>query len=769
MRLSSITCFTALALGIPTSFSAEYVSTGSGLWDLGSPELWQLSDTSGTYGYPMTGSTDSVSILKDHVITFTGADSVGVPSSGDLGVAGEQTISIDGGILTQSPPNFSIRIGQESAGTVKINDGRWHFTDATGTANSTLYVGVLDGTGTINIGDGQGAAQSAVLNLRDRVDGSANFGAKSMNLGSNASSRAGVGRIVIHSDGLLEGDVRTGTTDNPVIRVGQASVGSPEQSSITVLAGGLFRAHGTVEIGSTGNATARSNGLIHLNGGTMEMDAGELNVGWDGNGTILVENSGMFYRNLPATKQDIYVGRDIDGVGNIILRSGGQFVRGPVGTTGDFYLGQNGTGNLTIEQDALFRNDATNWDWVGKEAGGKGTLTINQGGTFLTTAGSSLSVGYNVGSTGTILVNGGNFEMQGTAGRVILGTNGTATLRQISGQSDVRYMVLGETYGSGHFELQGGSFNVRSSFMVGGYTSTSPGEGSGTVLQSGGTLTIGAALSIGLATAHTGSLTMTGGTLYHTGSDLSVGENGAGRLIIGRDAVLESSSAGDVFVGRNNGSSGELYVDGQLNRTNSLSLIRVGAGDKSGAQTDAPGILGGDGIIQAAASGVMIGNRGTLTGGTLGSVGSLEIQGILSFSAGGKLTVDLNSSGEGDRINLLGMINVTDAILGGSWSGGTPSLGQPFWLVTNDETDEIFGRFANVTQESPYVHLFPEAEGWVSFGGQEFAVFYHADYEGETFTGGNDLALKAVPEPSAAMLLTGAVLFSLARRPRRRA
>jgi hypothetical protein len=75
--------------------------------------------------------------------------------------------------------------------------GRFHFTNNTGAANPNLQVGIRGASGTIKIGDGIGAAGSAVLNLRDIVDGSANGANVSMNL---AASEGGQPNGIAGSD-----------------------------------------------------------------------------------------------------------------------------------------------------------------------------------------------------------------------------------------------------------------------------------------------------------------------------------------------------------------------------------------------------------------------------------------------------------------------------------------------------------------------------------------------------------------------------------------
>ncbi|MHA3770780.1 beta strand repeat-containing protein [Verrucomicrobiota bacterium sgz303538] len=760
MRILPVSCL-ILASSIATLSAELYTSAGSGLWDATNVGTWNPA------GNPQTGSTDSVTILTGHTVNFSGANGVGLSGSGDLGVANGQTININGGILTQTPPNFWIRIGHETDGTLNINDGRFHFTNSTATAAPNLQIGIRGASGFVNIGDGIGEPGSAVLNLRDIVDGTANGANVSLNLAATEGSFANgvAGTIVIKSDGLLEGDVRNTSANNPVIRVGQA--GSSSQSSIIVNAGGQFRAHGTVEIGSNAGA----NGLIRINGNgaRMDMDGGEFDIGWNGTGAFVLENGGVYSRvDTAAERLDMLVGREATGIGSVEIKSGAQLLRGAGSNVGDMRIGLRGTGTMTISDGGLMQNDSGNWDWVGQESGGNGTLTINTDGTFRTTGGSNLIIGVNAGSTGLVVVNGGMLDLQSTSSAdVRVAQNGTGTFKQISGISNVRWMQFAENNGTAFFDLRGGDLNVRSSFFLGGASATSTGTGTATATQSGGNLTAGGAFVVGLATGHTASYTMTGGTIRHTSSDMSVGESGIGTMRIGVGATVDDvSTSGRFFVGRNEGSSGSLFVDGTLTRLASND-IRVGNGDANDVDnTTAPGLLGGTGSI---VSGVRIGAHGTLTGGDLGTVGTLTLTGNLSFSANGTLFADFGTTGNADRIKIFGSVDLTGAVLDGDWLGGVVGLASRYWLIDNDDVDPILGTFANVSLTSPNSSLFPSADGWATIDGQEFAVFYNADFDKNALTGGNDLLLAAIPEPSASLLLGCGLALTFARRRRKNA
>ncbi|MDB6071233.1 MAG: icsA, partial [Verrucomicrobiales bacterium] len=589
--------FFSLSIGLaPLAGQAATInSAASGTW----------ASTSSWAGgvQPKTGVGDTANIGTGHTIIYTTATpTAGLtgPVSADFGVGNSNTININGGVLSQLDTASWLRIGHGGVGTLNINDGRFHVTDGTadvGNSADRLMVGVeTNGNGIINVGDNTGAAGSAVMNLRDRVDGTANTGAFNMNLGRTTNT---FGTVTINSDGLLQGDTRTysGATvvNNPAIRVGQAS--STTQSVLRVNGGGQFNARGNVEAG----ALAGAQGLIHITGTSarMDMSHGELTLGYAGTGAMTVENGGVFSRsNTTAMRADLYVGRSASGVGTLTVGNGGTFRRESGSNVGDMRIGFDGRGTMNVETGGLYRNESGNGDFLG----------------------------VNTGSQGTINVNGGTYEIT-TLAILNIGVNGTGTFRQTAGSSQASSVRLGVTNGSGTLDLQGGTFTVRTQLYVGGDIVTAPGTGSGLVTQSGGNMVVNGTFSVGLAPTHTGTYTMTAGTMAITPSvtsagDGTVGESGTGVFTISPGATVTQSTGGQFFVGRNNGSSGTLIVDGTFEKSGSTLPIRVGNGNSSGTDnTDGTGLLGGTGTITSDV-GIRIGSKGTITGGLSTNIGN---------------------------------------------------------------------------------------------------------------------------------------------------
>jgi T5SS/PEP-CTERM-associated repeat protein len=648
-----------MSLGAATAATIDSANSGN----------WNAAATWSGGAVPQTGAGDTAGILSGHTVIYTnGAPYAGLDGSNDFGVGNGNSVNLNGGILSQAEGGWWVRIGHKGIGTLNINEGRFHVTDSTG-GGTNLQVGVeANGNGTINVGDNSGAAGSAVLNLRDRVDFSANGGAFSLNLSASTGT---VGVVTINSDGVLEGDQKTwnGTTvdQNPHIRIGQST--SDLQSVLKVNAGGQVYARGNVEIGAGNGAK----GLLHLDGvsARMDMSDGEFTVGFTGSGSMTVENSAVFSRtDTPQARSDFYVGRNGTGTGTITIASGGAFRRESGGNIGDMRIGYDGTGVLNVEEDGLYHNESGNWDWLGQNSTGNGTVNVN-GGVYEITSGSNL----------------------------VVGGNGTGTFHHNSGSTNVSGVRAGVNDGTGLITIGGGTFISRGGFYLGGDSTTSTGTGSATVNQTGGELQVGGSLVVGIAAGHTGTYNLNGGTVVHTGSDISVAESGSGTLTIAAGATLTdtSTTAGLFYVGRNEGSSGTLIVNGTLTKSGGTNAIRVGNGNADDVDnTNATGLLGGTGTISSD-GGVRIGSRGTLTAGLSTSVGVLGLTGNLSFSSGGKLHVDI-SGATADRVNINGNLDAAN----GMFSFNVLSTPTAASYVLAKYTGEMTGTLSGVNIPAGY-------------------------------------------------------------------
>lgn len=184
--------------------------------------------------------------------------------------------------------------------------------------------------------------------------------------------------------------------------------------------------------------------------------------------------------------------------------------------------------------------------------------------------------------------------------------------------------------------------------------------------------------------------------------------------------------------------NGTLAVNGNI-ATSNLTTVNSG------------GTLAGVGTVGnlAVSSGGMLtpGNStGTLNAGNtelqLGSSFGIELNGTTAGSGYDQLNVT-------GTVTLAGLLNVT--------TGFTPAEGNLFFILLNDDSDAINGSFAGLANNA-----------YFNAGVQGYRISYFGDSATNSFTGGNDGVLMAVPEPRA--LILGAIgMLGLLRRRKRAA
>jgi len=204
-----------------------------------------------------------------------------------------------------------------------------------------------------------------------------------------------------------------------------------------------------------------------------------------------------------------------------------------------------------------------------------------------------------------------------------------------------------------------------------------------------------------------------------------------------------SRASGNTYDGGTDINSGTLLVNNTSNSATGTGAVNVNSGGK----------LGGDGLITGA---VTITSGGTIAPGN--SPGILST-GNLALNSGGMLSVEINSITVGtgyDQVNVTGSVT-----LGGDLAislGFTPVQFDNFFLIRNDGADAISGLIGGYTQGSSF-----------NLGGFNWLVSYTGDSVGNTFTGGNDLVIQAVPEPNTVALLVltgmGGMIFLRRRKP----
>lgn len=349
--------------------------------------------------------------------------------------------------------------------------------------------------------------------------------------------------------------------------------------------------------------------------------------------------------------------------------------------------------------------------------------------------------------------------------------------------------------------LNGGTLASSATFTLGGTRGTQLGAGGGTIqTASGTTLTMWSPISGSGSLTKTGSGTLllnsynsfSGGLIisegsvstaatanrFNPGNSISVA-NGASLEINASQTIGSLAGAGSVALTTGNLSiggsssttfSGDISGNGGLIKSGNGTLTLTGINDYSGATSVTAGqlVVGLGGNGSAVDSSFTVSGTGTLSGS--GSIGALTVStggtvspgnspGILSsgdFSlSGGTLLAEINGTAAGtayDQLNVSGTVSLA-GILSLSL-GFVPTENDIFFLILNDGTDAITGTFSGLAEGSLFAS-----------GGSTFRITYEADSASSGFTSGNDVAIMAVPEPTAP-LLCGIGLFAFLRRRR---
>jgi autotransporter-associated beta strand protein len=166
--------------------------------------------------------------------------------------------------------------------------------------------------------------------------------------------------------------------------------------------------------------------------------------------------------------------------------------------------------------------------------------------------------------------------------------------------------------------------------------------------------------------------------------------------------------------------------------------------------------LGGDGEVGR----VRVLDGGRLAPGNHSAGTAVLTMGDFMMQGGGaRFEVQLAGSTAGtafDQLDIKGGVTLNGGSLQGSLLNGfSPQLDQLFFIVLNDGTDPVSGQFAQ--------------GGAVRFGEIDFSISYTGNSEAGSFTGGNDVVLRAIPEPSIGLMaLAGALLLTRSRARRAR-
>jgi autotransporter-associated beta strand protein len=674
--------------------------------------------------------------------------------------------------------------GTNYTGTTTVDTGELLLFNATNYRSPTTVNSgaILSWGGNNNMQNNQTAATIALNNggtLRNTnpdhwtvINGAVtNSGTTNINITSNATGASGRGFFL---DGGLKG---TGTvTINPT----NAGSGVNFRNNNSTFSGRLI-------VNGIASTTPFAGSGIGVGGNTTGLQNADITL----NGTMELLNQGIGWANTASG--DFSMGA-LDGagvmIGNFSATGGQTRVRiGNTNTNGSFSgTIANGTGNVIV----MTKLGTGTQTFSGSNIIYTGSTTISSGILSLQMAGSGQNFNSNIAiasgatldlTTANAGVDNWRFDtaITGPVGSTIT-KNGTGWVKVQNGGG------LGGFHGN--LIINDGTFGNGFNF-VGDWTGStadvvinSPGvldlrtdnitidtlSGNGTVAN---TYLLDA---VNILTIGTGNGTATfNGVIRGAGGGANNTSQDAGRI-----ALVKTGTGTQTLTGANTYSNGTTISGGTLLINNTS-----GSGTGSGAVlVQNGGTLGGTGTITT--TGLTVQSGGTLAPGN--SPGNLTVNGPVVLSAGSLFGVEVNvggvtSVGNGtngtDLLTVNGTIDLTGALLTGTYGGGLNNLFQGnlsadnmTWIVNNDDPNQgpldlITGTFANTTPSPGLTGLFGTPAYFGSVGGQPVAVFYNSQF-GQTnaggLSGGNDLLLIAIPEPSRALLALLALVPLVMRR-----
>jgi autotransporter-associated beta strand protein len=346
---------------------------------------------------------------------------------------------------------------------------------------------------------------------------------------------------------------------------------------------------------------------------------------------------------------------------------------------------------------------------------------------------------------GGTLASTANFTIGGNRGTQLSSSGGSIQTAEattltmwspISGSGSLSKTGSGTLHLNAYNSFSGGFF-IQEGAVTTAATANRFNLGSAITIDSGASLTISANQAIGTL-AGAGTMTLSAGTLSLGGAantSFSGIITGSGALTKSGTGTLTLSGAND-YAGATNITAGTLIIgDGTSGSAINSAFSVSGTGKISGS-----------------------GSIGALTVSTGGTIAPGNSPGVLStgdFSlSGGSFLAEINGNSAGseyDQLSVSGSVNlagVLDLSL-----GFIPTENDFFFLILNDGSDAITGTFTGLAENSSF-----------SQGGSSFIITYLADYSNNSLTGGNDVAIMAIPEPSFSLLSLLGITALLRRR-----
>lgn len=650
-------------------------------------------------------SVGEVNVTGDDTKWTTGDLLIG-SASDPGGAAGYGMVGIKtGGKVKSASARLGIVAGATGAVTVDGGDSVWEV------GSAGLEVGV-GGTGSLGVsGGGVVASAATVLAVNPGSSGTATVagsGSILRNTGNLHVGGAGEASLHIEADGAVISDSGyvaqlTGSTSSVVVS-GDGSnwtlaktllIGLESQTygEVSVLAGGDIQA-GEVTLGDL----AGSSGVIGINGAgskvIVKVDnnagvSGDMTIGRSGSGIVAVSDAA----SLDAYR--LHLGKEAGSDGRLDLIG----ARSRVDIGNDLTIGSRGSGTVEVSAGASLVATTIR---IASEAGSTGILNIGA------------AAGERAYSAGTVEADAITF--------------GAGNGRIVFNHPETNYTLSADISGAGQVDAENGVTTLSGDNTYSGGTTISGGtlKGAATSFGSGriandaqlvvdgaGTLSNVISGSGAIEKTGSGNLVLTGNNSYSGGTTIAAGTLTGGATGFGSGEIINNAQ---LFVEGAGIFSNVVSGTGAFEKTGDGNLVLSGASTYTGITEVSSGKLSVNGSLVSTVfvdDGATLGGSGTIggltvaSGGTLSpgnSIGTLTSTGDVTFASGSVYAVEIDASGNSDRLDVSGTITIgnnVNLVVTTLSSHSAYSLGTRYTILT--ATGGVSGVFSSIDENFAYL------------------------------------------------------------------
>ena len=660
--------------------TADTASLGGTLNIAGISSQSQLPQVLVSTANGIGGDFSSVSIggfvgTVDYLTVHTGKSADDTEYLATYGLSWTANNSLAHGTFTLTNPsdsfNVGIALGDETANPVTGWDGK----SLTKAGDGTLILSAA------NVYTGGTTITGGVLQLGNGVNAGSIFGNISTSDPGDSTK-----------SGTLVFEEPDATTFGGVIS-GSGSVRQAGPGSLTLTAANSYLGGTTVDTGAAlvvGNDSALGTGALALQEGSTLDTSGSHTlanaISLSGDPTVNV-NSSLTLNLAGAISDGASPGvLEKTGDGTLILSADNSYSGGTTIRGGTLQLGNGGAsgsivGNV-VDNGTLAFDRGDTYVFNGLISGSGAVNQIGTGTTALTEDNS-----YGGGTT----ISGGTLQLGngGASGSIVGGVVDNGTLAFDRGDT---YVFSGAISGSGAVKQTGTGTTV--------LTGTNSYDG-GTALD-GGTLQVSRDANLG-DTA--GALTFDGGILNTTGT-FSTGRAatlnaGGGTFDVDPSTTLTMSGAIDGVSNLTKAGGGTLDLTADSSAFTGSTTIEAGLLSVNGSlansdiAVDNGATLGGAGKVGA----IEIGSGGTLSPGDSG-IGTLTATGNVNFLNGSRYKIDIDASGQSDRLDVSGAVTIAgNSTVDVLSAPGGYALGNRYTILSAN--GGVSGDFAGLSFSSP--------------------------------------------------------------------